>query len=62
MLRATQDGVSCPCARTLIVGQYTLYLNTIRIDLLGTEYIAAIPARKSRANPLPPVAEADHGP
>ncbi len=29
---------------------------------LGTEYIAAMPARKSRANPLPPVADAAYGP
>jgi hypothetical protein len=31
-------------------------------NLLGIEYIAATPARKSRANPLPPVAEAAYGP
>lgn len=33
-----------------------------RYHLLGTEYIAATPARKSRAKPLPPVAEAEYGP
>jgi hypothetical protein len=31
-------------------------------NLLGREYMAAIPARKSRAKPLPPVAEAAYGP
>jgi len=34
----------------------------VRGDLQGVEYIAAIPARKSRARPLPPVAEAAYGP
>jgi hypothetical protein len=32
------------------------------VHLLGTEYIAAMPARKSRAKPFPPVAEAAYGP
>lgn len=31
-------------------------------NLLGVEYSAAIPARKSRAKSLPPVAEAAYGP
>jgi len=34
----------------------------VREDVHGVEYIAAIPARKSRARPLPPVAEAAYGP
>lgn len=30
--------------------------------LLGVEYMAAMPARKSLARALPPVAEAEYGP
>jgi hypothetical protein len=34
----------------------------VKLNLLGVEYKAAIPARKSLARSLPPVADAAYGP
>jgi hypothetical protein len=50
-----------PCVRTLAFLAFSKRVETLK-DLLGTEYIAAMPARKSRAKPFPPVAEAAYGP
>ena len=42
--------------------QLALAFYPIRGNVHGVEYITAIPARKSRARPFPPVAEAAYGP
>lgn len=42
-----------------VVAEYSGYRSH---DSLGVAYIAAMPARKSLARPLPPVAEAEYGP
>ncbi len=34
----------------------------VMVDILGVEYNAAMPERKSRAKSLPPVADAAYGP
>lgn len=57
----TRGDWTCPCLSTLVRVSVGPLKNGLD-DLLGVEYIAAIPARKSLASAFPPVADAEYGP